>query len=52
MEIKEFCISDIDRVFEIQRAAFSPLYDKYRDEATNPCLESRELVLQKYTCVG
>lgn len=52
MEIKEFCISDIDRVFEIQRAAFRPLYDKYRDEATNPCLENRELVLQKYTRAG
>jgi len=47
MEIREFRKTDIDIVFEIQRAAFKPLYEKYRDDI-NPYLESKETVLRKY----
>ncbi|MBQ8086975.1 MAG: hypothetical protein IJ234_00955 [Clostridia bacterium] len=40
---------DIDTVFAIQQAAYKPLFEKYRDAATNPYMESRETVLRKYT---
>ena len=40
---------DADTVFEIQRAAFRPLYEKYHDDATSPYLEDKETVLRKYT---
>ena len=49
MEIAEFCQSDADSVLEIQRAAYRPLFEKYRDEATNPYLESREKIIEKYS---
>lgn len=49
MEIRRFNEQDIDAVFAIQRAAYRPLYEKYRDDATNPYMESRETVLRKYT---
>ena len=52
MEIAEFKGSDIDTVFEIQQAAYKPLYEKYRDENTNPYMESKETVLQKYMREG
>ncbi len=50
--IRPFQESDIDTVWAIQRAAFQPLFEKYRDEATSPYLESRETVLAKYTRPG
>lgn len=49
MEIVEFTESNIDTVFEIQQAAYKPLYDKYHDDNSNPYMESKETVLQKYT---
>ncbi len=52
MEVKEFMDSDIDIVFEIQQAAYKPLYEKYHDDNTSPYMESKETVLQKYTRMG
>ena len=52
MEIVEFRESDIDTVFEIQQAAYKPLYEKYHDNNTNPYMESKETVLQKYMRTG
>lgn len=52
MEIVEFKESDIDIVFEIQQAAYKPLYEKYHDDNTNPYMESKEIVLQKYMRTG
>ncbi len=52
MEIVEFKESDIDTVFEIQQAAYKPLYEKYHDDNSNPYMESKETVLQKYTRAG
>lgn len=49
MKIVPFREKDLDTVVEIQRAAYKPLYDKYRDDLTNPWLETRETVLRKYT---
>ena len=48
IELKRFRSCDIDSVFEIQRAAFKPVYEKYHDDDTSPYLESRETTLQKY----
>ena len=39
-------------MFEIQRAAYKPLYEKYQDHDTSPYLEPKETVLQKYTRKG
>ena len=52
MEIKEFKTSDIDTVFAIQQAAYKPLYEKYHDDNSNPYMESKATVLQKYTRTG
>ena len=52
MEIIEFKESDIDAVFEIQQAAYKPLYEKYHDDNSNPYKESKETVLRKYTRMG
>ena len=52
VEIVRFLESDLDTVFEIQKAAFLPLYEKYRDDDTSPYKESRESVLRKYTREG
>jgi ribosomal protein S18 acetylase RimI-like enzyme len=52
MEIIEFRESDIDAVFEIQQAAYKPLYEKYHDGDMSPYMESRQTVLQKYTREG
>ncbi|MBE6928133.1 MAG: GNAT family N-acetyltransferase [Ruminococcaceae bacterium] len=52
MEVVPFQESDIDTVFEIQRTAYKPLYEKYQDHDTNPYLERKETVLQKYTREG
>ncbi|MBQ5487695.1 MAG: GNAT family N-acetyltransferase [Clostridia bacterium] len=49
VRIKRVLEQDIDTVFAIQRAAFEPLYLKYRDDGTSPYLESRDTVLRKYT---
>ena len=50
--VRPFERSDADDVFEIQHKAFKPLYDKYRDESTNPYLENKETVMAKYTREG
>ena len=47
MEIREVVINDIDIVFEIQQAAYKPLYEKYHDDI-NPYRESKETVRRKY----
>ena len=52
LEIVRFQESDIDTVYEIQRTAYKPLYEKYRDDDLNPYMESKETVLQKYTRPG
>lgn len=52
MEIVEFREKDIDTVFEIQQAAYKPLYEKYHDDKSNPYMESKETVLQKYMRKG
>ena len=48
MEIVEFKENDIDIVFEIQRAAYKPLYEKYHDDSSNPYMENKETILRKY----
>lgn len=52
MEIVEFEESDIDIVFNIQQAAYKPLYEKYHDDNSNPYTESKETVLRKYMREG
>lgn len=52
MKVIEFKENDIDIVFEIQQAAYKPLYDKYHDDDTNPYMERKEITLQKYTRAG
>lgn len=52
MEVIKFSEEYINEVFDIQRAAYKPLFDKYRDEETNPYMETKEEVLQKYTKPG
>ena len=52
--IEVVCVkkSDIDTVFEIQRAAYKPLYEKYNDDDTSPYKESKETILRKYMREG
>jgi len=52
VKVIEFKESDIDRVFEIQQAAYKPLYEKYHDDDSNPYIESKEKVLHKYIRSG
>ena len=52
IEVVCFKKSDIDTVFEIQRAAYKSLYEKYHDDDTSPYKESNETVLRKYTREG
>ena len=52
IEVVDFKISNLDQVFYIQRTAYQPLFEKYRDESTNPYMETRETVLRKYTRTG
>lgn len=52
MEVVRFSEAYLDDVFLIQQKAYSPLYEKYHDEETNPYLESKELVHKKYTRPG
>ena len=49
IEIKRFRECDLEAVWAIQRAAFRPLYERYRDEDISPFLEDRETLLRKYT---
>ena len=44
--VSRFRECDIDTVFEIQRAAYKPQYEKYQDDSTNPYMESKETVLR------
>ena len=41
--IKEVNEKDIDIVFQIQQAAYKPLYDKYHDDDTSPYMERKEV---------
>ena len=50
--VSRFRECDIDTVFEIQRAAYRPPYEKYRDDGTNPYRETKETVFRKYTGAG
>ncbi len=52
IEVSRFGKNDLDTVFEIQRAAYEPLYEKYRDDGSSPYMESRETVFRKYTREG
>ena len=38
----------IDIVFEIQKKAYLPLFERYADIGTNPYCESKDTVLPKY----
>ena len=49
MEVIEFTKEYIDAVYDIQKQAYKPLYEKYRDDETSPYMESKETVLKKYT---
>ena len=42
MELIRFQPRDLDTVYAIQQAAYAPLYKKYRDDDTNPSMESRK----------
>ena len=50
--VSRFIGSDLDTVFEIQQAAFKPLYEKYHDDRTNPYMETKETTFHKYTRAG
>ena len=52
VEISCFRECDTDTVFEIQQAAYKPLYEKYHDDSSNPYKESKEAVYHKYTRAG
>ena len=54
MEIEVICFRecDIDTVFEIQRTAYKPLYEKYHDDSSNPYMETKETVFRKYSREG
>lgn len=52
MEIVEFKERDVDKVFEIQQVAYKSLYEKYHADNSNPYMESKETVLQKYMRTG
>lgn len=52
VKVIEFQREFIDAVFDIQRKAYKPLFDKYHDTNTSPYLESKEAVLEKYTRPG
>ncbi len=52
MKIAEFKESYINFVFEVQQAAYKPLYEKYHDDTSSPYMESKETILRKYTREG
>lgn len=52
VKVIEFQKELIDAVFDIQKKAYKPLFDKYHDIDTNPYLETKEEILQKYTRPG
>lgn len=52
IKVIEFQKEFIDAVFDIQRKAYKPLFDKYHDTDTSPYLESKEEVLEKYMRPG
>ena len=45
--VTRFSENDLNTVFEIQQAAFRPLYEKYHDDGSNPYMESKETILRK-----
>ena len=42
MEVIKFSEEHIDEVYGTQRAAYKPLFDKYRDIETNPYMETKK----------
>lgn len=48
MEITTFTPDLLNAVYDIQRKAYKPLYEKYHDDL-NPYTETKETVLAKYT---
>lgn len=52
IEVIKFQKEFLDAVFDIQKKAYKPLFDKYHDTNTSPYLESKEEVLEKYTRPG
>jgi ribosomal protein S18 acetylase RimI-like enzyme len=50
--VVEFKEKDIDIVYNIQQAAYKPLYDKYQDDDTNLYMEKKEITFQKYMREG
>lgn len=48
MTVRKFRDEDINDVFELQRAAYKPLFEKYQDPETNPYMETKEVLLMKY----
>ena len=52
MQIVPFSDTALDTVYTIQREAYRPLYEKYRDDESTPYLETRETIFCKYTKPG
>lgn len=52
MRIVPFTDEYLDAVFDIQQQAYFPLFQKYHDIETNPYLESKAVVLRKYSRPG
>lgn len=52
MEVIKFNKNMLDDVFYIQQKAYKPLFEKYQDKETNPFMESKEVVFEKYTRKG
>ncbi len=48
IELIAFLEKDIDTVFDIQQAAYRPLFDRYQDTETSPYMETKEKMLEKY----
>ena len=41
--------SDLNTIYEMQKAAFQPLLEKYQDYETNPAAESFERTAQRFS---
>lgn len=52
MIVRKFLKEDIEDVFRVQQVSYKPLFERYQDTETNPYMESKEVVLEKYTKVG
>ena len=52
MNVVPFSHQYLDAVYDIQQQSYFPLFQKYHDTETNPYLESRDVVLRKYSRPG